>query len=178
MTSIRSSSPGDRPESSSWLNAFLACVAAELLQASGSALVLLHRKNSQAGRGGGGWRRGHSSTIPKKHEVGYQLLKSTLNWLSNGTLVLRVLLRRSKQGEPPPLGIPNMWTNTGINAKQLGEVTTIMCLWRSHCNIQLSVNGRDRLLSHRISHYLTVTASWKSHLQAMAPYSMYRIGQT
>lgn len=44
--------------------------------------------------------------------------------------------------------------------KQLEEVTTIIiCLWRSHCNIQLSVNGRDRLLSRSISHYLTV-ASW------------------
>lgn len=37
-------------------------------------------------------------------------------------------------------------TNTGNRFKQLEEVTTIICLRRSHFNIQLSVNGRDHFL--------------------------------
>lgn len=57
--------------------------------------------------------------------------------------------------------------------KQLEEVTTIIiCLWRSHCNIQLSVNGRDRLLSRSISHYLTV-ASWGKKKKAI--YKQWRL---
>lgn len=48
-------------------------------------------------------------------------------------------------------------TNTGNNFIQLEEVTTVVRLWRSHCNIQLSVNGRDRLPfvpSHTVYHII------------------------
>ena len=118
------------------------------------------------------------STSPKKCEASYQLQRSTLYWLSKWHSGSLLVLR---SGANP---LPTCEKQTlGIISKQLEEVTTvIICLWRSHCNIQLSVNGRDRLLSRSISHYLTV-ASWgkkkkKSHLQAMAPYNMYRIDQT
>lgn len=48
----------------------------------------------------------------KKCEVSFQLQKSTLNWLSNGTLVLWVILWCLKQGKPLSLGNPNMWKQT------------------------------------------------------------------
>lgn len=48
----------------------------------------------------------------QKCEVSYQLHKSTLNWLSNGTLVLRVILWCLKQGKPLLIGNPNIWKQT------------------------------------------------------------------
>lgn len=124
---------GDKTVSSSWLNAIFPVF---------DLLIGKKNKNKNKTPAGQGW-----STVAQfqKCEVSYQLQKSTLNWLSNGTLVLWVLLWCSKQLKPLQLANPkHVKSNTGINFKPLEEETTIVCLWRSHCNIQLSVNGRDR----------------------------------
>lgn len=64
--------------------------------------------------------------------------------------------------------------------KHWKEATTIVCLWRSPCNIHLCVNGRYRLLfvpSPTVCHTILQQPRGKSHLQAMAPYVIYRIDQ-
>lgn len=163
MTNIRSRSPVDNVEgikqqSTSWLN----------------AIVPHHRRaadlsiSSPGTPAGWGWRSTVVVVVKKNVRWVVSYRKSTLNWLSNGTLVLEVLVLEA--GRTPSTWYPTcVKTNTENNFHQLEEVTTIVCLWRSHCNIQLSINGRDRPL------FVPSPTVYHTILQEKAIYKQWRL---